>query len=87
MGENRVKIWVLIPVAVCLLRALSPAPTKHTSTTLDYKVQGSVLCFFETFLWDTYTRLNGAKYGFRKTDIIGALRENELHAPKNAGVA
>ena len=26
MGENRVKIWVLIPVAVCLLRALSPTP-------------------------------------------------------------
>ena len=26
MGENRVKIWVLIPLAVCLLRALSPAP-------------------------------------------------------------
>ena len=49
MGENRVKIWVLIPLAVCLLRALSPAPNKHTSTTLDCKVYGSVFCFLSPF--------------------------------------
>ena len=29
MGKNWVKIWVLIPVAVCLLRALSPAPKRE----------------------------------------------------------
>ena len=31
------------------LRAARPAPTKHTSTTLNCKVYGSVFCFFSPF--------------------------------------
>ena len=31
IAKNRAKIWSLLPVAVCLLRALSPAPKRQTS--------------------------------------------------------